>query len=252
MELSLGAPGLIAYLLAFARAMGWLIVVPPFNNRKLIPTVATLTIASGLASLAGPAIPRATLPVTLAGLVGDLVTSTITGLALGFLIYMLMAAVTAAGSLLDQAGGLTVPPSIDPLSINQAPLLGQFYEQVAVLLVFVSGAYLVMIQGFVHSFQEPAFTLASSGRVASVMVTDFGVFFTSAIEIAAPILVVLFGAQVVLAMLSKAAPQVNVWILGFPFQVFLVLVLVALSISVLPNYVFGLLTRALIDGSHLF
>ena len=74
----------------------------------------------------------------------------------------------------------------------------------------------------------------------------------SALEIGGPILVVLFAAQVVLALVSRAAPQANVWFLGMPLQVLLVLVLVALAVSAVPNDLANLLDRGLGDAARLF
>jgi flagellar biosynthetic protein FliR len=109
-----------------------------------------------------------------------------------------------------------------------------------------------MVQGFITSFQAPAFSLGSAGRIASILVADLATFFTSALEIAAPVLAVLFVAQIVLALLAKSAPQVNVWILGFPLQVFLALTLAAIGVAVLPDFVGQLLSRALNDTAGMF
>jgi flagellar biosynthesis protein FliR len=252
MTIAVNASWLIAFLLVMARALAWLLVVSPFASRKVVPTVALLGIAAGFGFLVAPQLETSSLPTTTPSLIGAIVAQVLTGAALGFVIQLLLSAVTAAGSILDLVGGLTLPPAIDPLSLDQTPLMGQFYQQVVVLLLFVTGGYLLMIEGFVNSFRGPGFTLAGSGRVASVLVTDLGVFFTSALEIAAPVMVVLFAAQVVLALLSKAAPQVNVWILGFPLQVFLVLVLVAVAISATPGFLTNILTRGLGDGARMF
>ncbi|HEX4082074.1 MAG TPA: flagellar biosynthetic protein FliR [Acidimicrobiales bacterium] len=253
MTIAVNASWLIAFLLVMTRALAWLLVVSPFASRKVIPTVALLGIAAGFGFLVAPQLETSsTLPTTTPSLIGAVVAQVLTGAALGFVVQLLLSAATAAGSILDLVGGLTLPPAIDPLSQDQVPLMGQFYQQVVVLLLFVTGGYLLMIEGFVNSFRGPGFTLAGSGRVASVFVTDLGVFFTSALEIAAPVMVVLFAAQIVLALLSKAAPQVNVWILGFPLQVFLVLVLVAVAVSALPGFVTNLLTRGLGDGARMF
>jgi flagellar biosynthetic protein FliR len=250
--IAVNASWLIAFLLVMARALAWLLVVSPFASRKVVPTLALLGIAAGFGFLVAPQLETSSLPTTTPSLIGAIVAQVLTGAALGFVIQLLLSAVTAAGSILDLVGGLTLPPAIDPLSLDQTPLMGQFYQQVVVLLLFVTGGYLLMIEGFVNSFRGPGFTLAGSGRVASVLVTDLGVFFTSALEIAAPVMVVLFAAQIVLALLSKAAPQVNVWILGFPLQVFLVLVLVAVAISAIPGFLTNLLTRGLGDGARMF
>jgi flagellar biosynthetic protein FliR len=76
-------------------------------------------------------------------------------------------------------------------------------------------------------------------------------FFTAACEIAAPIVIVLFAAQIVLGMVSKALPQMNVYWLGFPFQIMLSFLLIGASVTVLPGYVNSLVDAAVHDGALL-
>lgn len=243
---------LIAFFLVLARALAWMLVVTPFSSRSTVPTVVTIGIAAGIAILVAPRLEHSALPRTTSGLIGAVVLQVMTGVALGFVVQLLLSAVSAAGTFLDLTGGLSLPPSMNPLSGTESALMGTFYSQVVVLLLFTSGGYLLMIDGFVRSFSGPGFTLATSKAVVSVIVTDLGTFFTAALEIAAPILLVLFAAQVVLALLSKAAPQANVWMLGFPLQIFLVLVMVALTATGMPNEVANLLARGVGDGAHMF
>ncbi|HVC24628.1 MAG TPA: flagellar biosynthetic protein FliR [Acidimicrobiales bacterium] len=252
MALALNYQWLVAFLLALARALGWLMLVPPFSNRRVIPPIATTCVASGLALLVAPRIAPSAIPTTSAGLIGDLVLQVVTGVAMGYVVYLLITTITTAGSFVDLTGGLNLPAAIDPLSLDQTPMIGQFFEQVAMVLLLVSGGYLYLVDGFARSFDAPGFTLASTSRIGEVVVLDLATMFTSALEIAAPILVVLFATQIVLAMLSKAAPQMNVWILGMPLQIVLAIVLVGLGISVLPAYLGELVTRALGDTAHLF
>jgi len=242
---------LVGYLLALARTVAWLMVVPPFSNRQTIPRVATVATAAGLSLLVGPLIPTSQLPTDTAGLVASLVIQVVTGAGMGFVISMLLSAISSAGGFVDLMGGLNLPPSIDPLSLDQVPMLGQVYEQVGVVLLFASGGYLIMIDGFARSFTAPGFDLASMSALAKTIVVDFATYFLSAIEIVAPLLVVLFATQIVLALLAKAAPQVNVWLLGMPLQVFLSLILVALGLSVVPDMLNNLVTRAVGDAAGI-
>ena len=71
----------------------------------------------------------------------------------------------------------------------------------------------------------------------------------AALEIAAPLMAALFATQIVLALLTKAAPQVNVWLLGMPLQIFLTLILVALGVALVPNAVGNLVSRAVADAT---
>jgi len=243
---------LIAFLLALARALGWLTVVQPFANRGAVPIMVTVATGAALALIVAPGLERSRLPTTTPVLVGDLVLQVLTGLAIGFVVQLMISAVSAAGTFLDQVGGLTIQPTMNPIGVTEPPLMGNFYRQVVVLLLFVTNGYLLMIEGFAHSFSGPGFTLESTRTIGTVVLTDLQVFFVSALEIGGPIMVVLFAAQVVLALVSRAAPQANVWFLGMPLQVLLVLVLVALAVSAVPNDLASLLTRGLGDAARLF
>lgn len=252
MQINVNALWLIAFLLVLARALGWMMVISPFSNRKAIPIVVTVAMAAGLAILVAPHLERLALPTTTPLLIGALVLQIVTGLALGFVVQLMLTAAYAAGTFLDLLGGIMLPPSINPLSATDTPLMGQFYQQGVLLLLFTTNGYLLVVDGFIRSFSDPEFTLGTTRSIAAVVTTDLGVFFASALEIAGPILVVLFATQVVLSLLAKAAPQTNVWFLGFPLQVFLVLILVALTITGLPNEVANLLTRGLGDATRMF
>lgn len=251
MQVTLDYRELVAFFLALARTIAWLSLVPPFSSRRTIPPMATIAVAAGLSLLVAPLVPAAAIPTTVAGLIGGLVIQVMTGAAMGFIVMLLLSTFSATGAFVDLMGGINLPPSLDPLSLEQTPLLGQFYEQVALVLLFVSGGYLVMVDGFVRSFQAPALTLASTSLLVRVLVVDLSTFFVSALEIAAPLLAALFATQVALALLSKAAPQVNVWLLGMPLQIFIALILVAIGIAVVPNAVGNLVSRAVADATGI-
>jgi len=242
---------LLAFFLAFIRALAWLVVVPPFSNLQVVPRMALVGIAGGLGLLAAPQVAHTHLPSDTAGLIGAIVLQIFTGAALGLAVRVLLSAVSAAGGLVDQFGGVNPPPSLDPLSENQTPIIGQFYEQVAMVLLFVSNGELLLVRGFETSFDAAGLTLSSSATASNVLTADLATFFTATLEIAAPLIVVLFATQVSLAMLAKAAPQMNVWILGFPIQALMSFLFVAIGIKVLPGYLGNLVSRALQDAGAL-
>ena len=243
--MTVDAQWLIAFLLAFVRAGAWLAVVPPFTDRKVVPPVATVGVAGGLAILATPQLAGTPLPTDTPGLLGAVVLQVLTGVALGLSVKILIGAVSAAGGMVDVFGGINPPPSVDPLSENQTPILGQFYEQVGLALLFATNGEMLIIRGFEASFGAAGLTLSSTAQVSSVLVNDLVTFFTAALEIAAPIIVVLFAAQIGMALLAKAAPQMNVWLLSFPLQVLLSLGLLALALQTMPGVIDQLVHRVL-------
>lgn len=251
MQINVDAVWLIALLLAFVRAGAWLVVVPPFQRRSTVPPIALVGVAAGLAVLSASQVEAQGVPTDTPGLIGAVVLQVVIGIALGFSVQILLSAMPAAGSMVDLFGGINPPPAMDPLSENQMPLLGQFYEQVAIVLLFVTNGELLLVRGFEASFAMKTFHLSSGTYVAQVLVSDLATFFVATLEIVAPILIVLFAAQIGLAMLAKAVPQMNAWWLGLPLQIILSLVLVAVSLRVLPGYMSNLLSRAVQDMTTL-
>ena len=63
--------------------------------------------------------------------------------------------------MVDLFGGLNLPPAVDPLSENQTPMIGQFYEQVGVALLFITNGELLLVRGFETSFGAAGLTMRS-------------------------------------------------------------------------------------------
>jgi flagellar biosynthetic protein FliR len=247
MSISTDPQNLIAFLLALVRASAWVLVSPPFLSLPT-PPILKAGIAASLALLATPTLAVGHIPLSMAAFIGAVAVQVVMGFALGLVTLTLFSAFEAAGAMSDLLGGIVLPPSLDPLSENQTPKVGELYQLVAVALLFASGGDLVVLHGFLFSFHSVGISLSTLGPMSQVLTRDLASFFVAAIEIAAPVLVVLFAAQVVLALLSKAAPQVNVFLLGFPFQALLLLLVIAVSLRLLPSAVQAILSRSVDDG----
>lgn len=245
MSLHLSPAFAIAFVLALVRASVWVIFCPPFSNRS-IPAMAKIGISLGIAYDAAATLQHDPLPSTDAQVVTQVVIQALVGLVLGLVVSLCVSAVAAAGSLIDLFSGLNLPQALDPLSLQQAPIIGQFFNLVATALLFTTGAALVIVNGFLRSFNAVGTTLphVTSGTVANVFASDVGTFFAAAVEIAAPVIVVLFATQVLLALLAKAAPQINVFVFGFPLQILVALSAVGLILVALPGDITSLAGRA--------
>ncbi len=250
MQISLDPTWLIGFLLAFVRSAAWLAVVPPFSNVQSLPRTVLVGVAGGFAILSAPLVAAAGVPTTTPALVGAIVMQVLAGVALGFSVRILVATIGSAGAMVDLLGGISVPPSMDPLSESQMPLIGQLYDQVAIVALFASNGELLLVRGFESSFATSGVVAGNGSHLANVLVADLATFFTASLEIAAPILAVLFCTQISLALLAKAAPQLNAWWLGMPLQILLSLLMTAFAIRVVPGYLTQLVDRALQDA-HL-
>jgi len=250
MKFNLSAGFVVALALAFVRSIAWVTICPPFSNRS-IPKMVKIGFAGALAFFAAGTLQHDVLPQSDAQVLVQLVVQALVGIVLGYVVSLFVTTVVSAGKLIDLFSGLNLPQAIDPLSQLQASIFGQFYNLVLTALLFTSGAVIVIVEGFMMSFRAvgTSFPATTMGSLAQVVTGDVVTFFAAAVEIAAPLIAVLFCTQIVLALLSKAAPQINVFVFGMPLQILMALIGVGVAIVALPNDVANLVGRAM---SQLF
>jgi flagellar biosynthetic protein FliR len=239
---------LLGFLLAMVRTAAWLVVAPPFNTR-MVPITVKVGLAVALAVPVAPRVAETAPPPQLAPLVTAVLLQVGVGLALGFVVQLLFAAVQAAGELIDLFAGFTIAATYDPFTNANQAVFGRLYQLLATALLFATGGHLLLVQGLLDSFAAVPSGLPDLGATSAELVDSLTLFFLSALEIAAPLLGALFLTEVALGLLSKAAPQMNVFTLGFPIKIMLTLLLAGLALPLLPNAVQGLVTAATRSGS---
>lgn len=233
MTLTVSGEPLVAFLLASVRIMAWLAVVPPFSGRT-VPPMAKMVLALGLSFAAVPNGDR--IPLDTFSLLMNVLTQVLIGVAMGFATYLLIGAVAAAGSLVDVFGGFSLAQGFDPMSMNSNTVFGKFHQALATTLLFVSGGYLMVIGGLLKTFDYlPLGTSPDWDGADEVILTAFGLFFTTAVQIALPLIAVLVIADLGLALLTKIAPQMQAMTVMFPIKIALTLLIVGLSFPALPG-----------------
>jgi flagellar biosynthesis protein FliR len=235
MTLTIAGEPLVAYLLASVRIGAWLAVVPPFAGRSM-PTMVKVVLSLGLAFAVAPS--AGSIPTSTIELLLNVGSQVLIGLAMGFVTYLLFAAIAAAGSLIDVFGGFSLAQGFDPLGMTQTTIFGKFHQMLAVVLLFVSGGHLMVIGGLLRTFDFlPLGTTPDWAVAPEVMSRAFHLFFVTAVQIALPMIAVLFLADLGLAVMTKVAPQLNALNVMFPVKIGLTLLLVGLSFPVLPQAV---------------
>ncbi len=235
MTLTVAGEPLVAYLLASVRIVSWLAVVPPFSGRA-VPAMAKVVLGLGLAFAVVP--EGDAIPLSAVALLLNVGTQVLIGLAMGFVTQLLFGAIAAAGSLIDVFGGFSLASGFDPLSMNANTVFGKFHQMLATVLLFVTGGHLLVIGGLLRTFHFlPLGTSPEWDTAPDVLLTAFGMFFTTAVQIALPMIAVLFLSDLGLALLTKVAPQLNAFNVMFPVKVGMTLLLVGLSFPVLPQAV---------------
>jgi flagellar biosynthesis protein FliR len=234
MTISLATEPVLAYLLASLRIGAWLFLVPPFAGRT-IPTTAKVVLSLGLAFAVGPSVTAAGVPTGHLQLLTVAVTQVLIGAALGFVSAMLLGAIATAGSLIDMFGGFALATGFDPLSVTMNTVFGKFHQLLATMLLFATGGHLIVIGGLLKTFEVLPLGETPELGGPDMLIEAFTMFFMTAVQIALPMIVVLFIADLGLALLTKVAPQMNALNVMFPAKIGLTLLLVGLSFPVLPH-----------------
>jgi flagellar biosynthesis protein FliR len=244
MGLSVPAVTLAALLLGTARATGFVLLAPPFNSRTIpgpVKAAFALALSVLLSTQIAPSLPEPT-----AGfLVVSAVTEVVIGAGLGFVVQVLFSAVQMAGDLIDVTGGFSLQPAYDPLAMTQNSSVGRLHYLLAITLLFTSGGHLMIVKGFATSYQGlPVGGEVPTDQLASVLLTAFSMMFLAALQIAGPMVAVLLLADVALALLSRAAPALNIFAIGFPVKIMLTLAMLGLTFPLLPPALDALLEQA--------
>ncbi|WP_323102049.1 flagellar biosynthetic protein FliR [Intrasporangium sp. YIM S08009] len=229
-----------ATLLAIVRMTAFLFVAPPFSYNAFPARIkAMLGVGLGLAVST-----RAHSVYTSRGdaaFITGLVLELATGLALGFLVYLVFAAIQSAGSLVDLAAGFQMAQAYDPQSMVNGAQFARLTQMAALALLFSSDGYQLVIGGLTGSVTAiPLGGGFDLSRPVEVMTTATTGMFVAAVQIAGPLMAVLFLADVGLGLLTRVAPALNAFQLGFPLKVLITLALAGVMFLAIPRVVSGL------------
>ena len=244
MNIPIDQAWLEATVLAAVRITAFLFIAPPFAQNAFPATIkAMLGVGLGIA-VSTRAAHGYQLHDT-AGFVTALVLELVTGLALGFLVYLVFAAVQSAGSLLDLSGGFQIAQGYDPLGMVNGAQFTRLIQMAALALLFSSDGYQLVIGGLARSFD--AIRVGAGLDLAhpvQAMVQALTGMTVAALQIAGPLMVVLFLADVGLGLLTRVAPALNAFQMGYPLKVAITLALGGAMFLALPHITAALAQQA--------
>jgi len=243
----LAPQALTGFVLVLVRSIAWIVVAPPFSMRS-IPIQVKLGLAAAMAVAVGPRLAADSVPLETVALIGATLTQVAVGLVLGFLTMMLISAVQAAGEMIDMFSGFSVSATFNPLSDSSASVFARFYHLLALTLLFAINGHLLLVRGFLTSFEAVPLSGVPMANLSELFISTLGRFVLAAVEIAAPLLAVLFLAEVALGLLSRAAPQMNIFAMGFTLKIMVALGLAGFAIPILPGAVTSLAEGAVRAG----
>ncbi|MEK3978065.1 flagellar biosynthetic protein FliR [Psychrobacillus sp. FSL K6-2836] len=245
-------PSLTVLLLIIARVSAFFVVLPLFSHRT-IPATHRIAFAVVLSWMI-----YYTLDVEPFEINGDyillIIKEVIFGLFIGLLAYIIMSAIQIAGGFIDFQMGFAMANVIDPQTGAQSPLIGQFLNTLALLLLLALNGHHLLLDGIFYSYQFmpmemvwPAF--GQENYVEFIMKTFAGVF-AVAFQMSIPIVATIFLVDIALGITARTVPQLNIFVIGFPIKIavgFLVLLVMMGVLMAVVQQLFEILVVAMRD-----
>jgi flagellar biosynthesis protein FliR len=242
-QLALGQSTLAAYLLALGRTAGFVLTATPFNSRS-VPLQARVGLAVALALPLTRPMSAGAPELASAGLWWHLVAQVFVGLALGFAVQLALSTVQAVGDLLDTVGGFSAATALDPLLLVQTSVMGRLHQIAGAAVLFATDAHLMVLRGLSFGVHTASSATTTLGRAADLMTQGLAGFFAAAVQIAGPVIAAMLVADISLGLLTKAAPALNAFSLGYPLKILFTLLLAGLLVARLPEVVVQLVGQA--------
>jgi flagellar biosynthetic protein FliR len=236
---------LVAVLLASVRALAWMMAVPPFNSRMIPARVKTL-VSVAIAVAVHPALVEGAPSTSDTGaFMTAIAEQVVVGVSLGFVTALFFAAMQAAGSMIDLFGSFSVASAYDPFSGAANAVFGRFYNILATALLFATDGFAMIVRGFATSYRAlPVGEVFSFEALARLLTTGIDQMFVAALQIAGPLVAVLFCTDVALGLLTRVSPGLNVFSIAFPVKIGLTLLIASTALVLLPQAFNGLIDRA--------
>jgi flagellar biosynthetic protein FliR len=219
----------------FARIGACLMVAPMFGAR-FVPPRTRIILAVALTALVAPMIPAPQIaPFSPQGFV-VVFQQLLIGVAMGFALQVVFDALALAGQLLANSMGLSFAFNIDPLRGSSTPALGQLYVILATLTFLALGGHLALIEMLVAGLYGMPIGTAGLGQEGLwSLILWGGQLFSGAIGIALPGVTALLIVNLAFGVVSRAAPSLNLFAVGFPVSLVIGLLVVLAGIGPLQS-----------------
>lgn len=230
----------LARILAFvAAAPLWSTAGIPRRTRLILGIAITIAIVPAL-----PAMPKVA-PGSLSGL-GILAQQMLLGIGMGFAARIVFSAVDLAGEFISAQMGLGFATFYDPLSSSQTPVISEFIGLISLLLFLSLNGHLLYVATLAQSFHAMPVTATPVGAGSWLNIAELGgKMFSTGLLLALPIIVALTITNIALAVLTRAAPQLNIFSLGFPLTLLGGFFALAISMTYLAGPLQGIYELAL-------
>ena len=227
-------------------------VAAPVFGAQFVPVQLRLVVALAIGVPALNAVHFVLPAEGLASMAGFLLVAgeVLAGVAIGFAVQIGFSAATLAGETIGNAMGLGFAGMMDPMSGQHNPMIGQFLTILATFLFLAMGGHLALAASVVESYRAlPPGHAWLSAQAINGLVLFGGTLFAAGLSIALPVGFAIILVQLVMAMLARSAPQLNLFSVGLPAALLAGIVLLAMAAPLLGDGIIAVLRQGL-DEAH--
>lgn len=245
-----------SFLLVFIRILGFMLIAPFYGNGN-VPNMAKIAFTFFL-SVIIVSTSVIVAPVSSGDLVGYAMVAIIefgTGVLLGFSVYMMYSILSLAGQFIDMQIGFSMVNVFDPLSQIQLTITGNLYYYMLMMVTLITNAHHYFLRNLVKSFMViPLGGAVLSPDLYDSLIEGMSMFFSLALQVASPVFFVMLITNVILGILARAVPQLNMFVIGFPIKIMLGLLTIFIMLtafSLISDRVIGeseMLMREVVNG----
>jgi len=230
----------------FLRTLALFTSAPVLSSRAF-PVRARIGLAFFVALAAQPSLgQQPVIGMNEAGALGAVIQQVGVGLAIGFAIRVVFAAVELAGEVAGFQMGLNFASFFDPTLNTQSSAVSRFFGQITLFIFIVMNGHLMVLLAVIKSFQAFPVDQNFLQALQQMKMLDLGVnLFASGLWISLPMVGVLMFANLALGIVSRVAPQMNIYAIGFPITLTVGLIGMAATLPMLDEPLMGLMERAL-------
>ena len=230
----------------FLRVLAMFTAAPIFSMRA-IPVRLKVALAFLVAVCAQAALPdQSVVAINSSAAWGAIVQQVGVGLCIGFAVRLVFVAIELAGEVIGLQMGLNYASFFDPASNSQRGALTSFYSNLALLLFIVVNGHLMVLMAVIHSFKAFPVDGELMQALAQLRLQDLGAgVFSSALWIALPLVALLLFVNLTMGIISRVAPQTNIYAVGFPVTITVGLLGITATLPMLEQPLFTLLQQAI-------
>jgi len=221
-----------AYLWPLFRVSAMVSAAPVFGTRS-VPAKVKIMAALAITSVLVPILPAPEVDVFSPLAVLIIAQQILIGLIIGFTVQLVFSAVITGGQIVAMQMGLGFSLMVDPQNGAQSPVLSQFYIVFVMLVYLAINGHLVLVEVLAESFKT--MPISEKGLVADnfmQIVRWGGNIFAGGMAIALPAIASLLVVNIAFGVMTRSAPQLNIFAIGFPITMILGFALVMVT---LPN-----------------